>query len=1202
MRRRPSSARSPGLLALSLGLGLSLGLAAAPAQAFSTRVHIVLANKVREALVDAGDGTIALRFGDHAVILDPADAAALADNPLAFRAGAVGPDNMVFPGMTDPSHALGQRPFEQCELLYQEALTGEERAYALGCFLHGSTDAIAHHYVNFMTGETFTLTPITSARQDSYDNVVRHILAETAIQDAAYEQDPAAFADSKLLHTIPIGFVLRAYLDVDSPLWQMMAAHAKAEYDAVVAEMPGASLPAIVAAMDVAPADHLVLSPIYLGAVDQLIADKRAELEAAVAAMQDPNTPEGAELLVQPGDDGKLGTKDDDTDCAFTCPNLYATYFTYAGLLAPRYNAQNQELPSAFDKISEELRAELFSFHVAYLETVELLSAKLNREPSEMDGGFGVTQDELKEVFAPLDTWSSDLTTIDYDTLVYAVVPDWIIDLDTLMQSVGVDVDLAAIIEAVFAPIVQPIKDAIYGAFIAQAQQYLDGLVAEIEAKKDAIYGEYDARLAAAAHPDLSGDALDHLYDSGLYGHSFNIAAAAIASHEAVLPSADEGVDGGPNSFDASYTPAWMQAGACDYLQGAIFPLGIDVAGALSVREGGVDYPAQLVDDAPIECHDGSLMAFADAPTQASCAVVRLAELLNVPVGSVSRAFPPALGDEGSGCADAVVPGLPEPPPGGDTDSGSGTDSDSDSDSGATESGGTGGGESDSGGATESGGSGGATVGGATATATTTAGVDDPDGSGCGCRADRGAGEGAVGFGLGLLGLLGLRRRRRGDRSAARAAGARGRGPRVGLLLPALLGLGLTGCAGDDMEASASEASATSGASTSGTTGASGDASTSGASEASGDATTTSDGATTTTSGDSDSDSDATSESDSETDGDTTTDTGGSMAGELLSALDGTVWRGAQTRGGLERAYELRFDSDSLLWSELRNPYGPARLREMRAFKVDADGLTAHSTVIQPPGWEVHPENGRKDDWTIEVLDGDPRTLRTTRDGVVEEFTEGEWPAPEGGLTAIARVFKVGGAVDEAFCDSGAGGFDYPTLFAFARGDSDEIVASDVVAGAPLLSWTDPSQNNQFSLNDVAGFDQLGGTELSDSFNFFVTYSGTISHPGGALRMREADDSVEDGVWVFLGDKVGSADTGDLFLEVHGFAWPDKTADEPSADVPAGEVAIEALLVRCTEAIKDVDVEIRLPGDAWKLVGEVASTPVITDELFPPAI
>jgi hypothetical protein len=79
----------------------------------------------------------------------------------------------------------------------------------------------------------------------------------------------------------------------------------------------------------------------------------------------------------------------------------------------------------------------------------------------------------------------------------------------------------------------------------------------------------------------------------------------------------------------------------------------------------------------------------------------------------------------------------------------------------------------------------------------------------------------------------------------------------------------------------------------------------------------------------------------------------------LLKELSGSVWHGEQARGGKTRAYELRFDTDSLLWSELQNPYGPARVREMRAFKVD-DGETFYTTVIQPPGWPVHPENGRR--------------------------------------------------------------------------------------------------------------------------------------------------------------------------------------------------------------------------------------------------
>ncbi|HRI10165.1 MAG TPA: zinc dependent phospholipase C family protein, partial [Nannocystaceae bacterium] len=628
-------------LALAAGVLPATALLPATAEAFSTRVHIVIANKVREALVDAGDGTIALRFSGESVVLDTQDFEAIRDNPLAFRAGAVGPDNMVFPGMTDPSHAIGQRPYEQCELLYQEAATAEERAYALGCFLHGATDAIAHHYVNYMTGETFTLTPITSARQQSLDNVVRHILAESQIQKAAFALDPDAFAASKLLHTIPVGFVLRSYLDTSHPLWQMMAAHAKAEYDKAVAENPGAGLQTIVASLDVAPADHLVLAPVYLASVDDSIEATRLDLEAQIAVMQDHGSPEGSQLLVTPGADGKLGTKDDETDCAFTCPSLFAKYFTYAGLLAPRYNAQNQELPSAFVKVTDELRAELYEFLPAYMQTVQNLSSALNETPSDMDTEFGLGKDEVKALFAPMNAWADKITTIDYDTLVYAVVPDWIIELDTLMQSVGLDVDIAAILEAVFQPIVQPIKDAIQQAFIAQAQVFIEQLVAEIEAKKEPIYAEYDARLAAAAAPGLGGTALDNFYESGLFGHAFNIAAATFANHEAVLPVGDDPIGIGPASFDASYTPAWMQAGICDHLQPAIFPLGIDVRGELSVRKGGTDYPAQVDDDSPVECHDGSLSAFADPATIAACVLVKLDALLEDPVGSVSRAFPP---------------------------------------------------------------------------------------------------------------------------------------------------------------------------------------------------------------------------------------------------------------------------------------------------------------------------------------------------------------------------------------------------------------------------------------------------------------------------------------------------------------------------------------------------------------------------------
>jgi hypothetical protein len=94
------------------------------ASAFTTRVHIALSNEIREALIASPDGrTIRLRWSEHSVTLPQEDADAIVNQPLAFRAGAVGPDNIVFPAMTDGTHGVTQDPYRQCEILYGEALT-----------------------------------------------------------------------------------------------------------------------------------------------------------------------------------------------------------------------------------------------------------------------------------------------------------------------------------------------------------------------------------------------------------------------------------------------------------------------------------------------------------------------------------------------------------------------------------------------------------------------------------------------------------------------------------------------------------------------------------------------------------------------------------------------------------------------------------------------------------------------------------------------------------------------------------------------------------------------------------------------------------------------------------------------------------------------------------------------------------------------
>ena len=324
---------------------------------------------------------------------------------------------------------------------------------------------------------------------------------------------------------------------------------------------------------------------------------------------------------------------------------------------------------------------------------------------------------------------------------------------------------------------------------------------------------------------------------------------------------------------------------------------------------------------------------------------------------------------------------------------------------------------------------------------------------------------------------------------------------------------------------------------------------------------------------------------------------------ELLQGLDNSTWHGTGLRDGIERDLEIQFRAGQLLWAEIQNPWGPARHREMRIMEVASDGVTVDTTVTTPPGWELTPDNGRTDTWSFALIDGPPRQLNITRDAITESFSEGAIPAPTNGMTAILQVFAPGSTVDSAFCNSGLGGFDYQVFLDFARGGNrNELMDMDVVAGAPLSSWDDPSGMNNFAVTDVAGFSRLGGTTLSDQFNFMVTFLGDFDHPGGTLSLREADDSVEDGIWAFIGNGVGSSNTNDIFLEVHGFLWPpDLTADEPSVNLSAGLHPIEFILMRCTEQIIAVDPQFSINGNPWALVADAPISPVINTDLFPPA-
>jgi hypothetical protein len=329
----------------------------------------------------------------------------------------------------------------------------------------------------------------------------------------------------------------------------------------------------------------------------------------------------------------------------------------------------------------------------------------------------------------------------------------------------------------------------------------------------------------------------------------------------------------------------------------------------------------------------------------------------------------------------------------------------------------------------------------------------------------------------------------------------------------------------------------------------------------------------------------------------------------LMNALKDSVWNGMQQRSGKARAIELRFRTTDLFWAETRNPFGPARRRELRVFAIDDDGSTVRSTITQTPdGVDTMRPLGKQETWKFEVVAGSPRKLKLTNQdapSVIEEYSEGAWPAPTAGLTATVRVFQSSGATYDAFCGKNVllGAPDYSTLFAAARGQSAEVLlGTDRMAGAKLTRWRDASGANRFAVTDVPSFSDLGGTLLTDQAYFFVHYLGAINHPGGAFQMREQNDEVADGIWAFIQDNVGKSNTNQMFLEVHSLATPDKTLDEPSINLPAGPVPVEIMVLRCQQPLKDIDVELRLNGAPYRLVGNVSSSPTIDDTLFPPAL
>lgn len=669
------------------------------ASAFSVVVHVYMANAIHDELArsmaDSGTPTLRLMYpGDQEVTvsMDATDARAILDNPQFFRGGAIGPDNTVMTGLTDPSHAWFFRPFQQCDALYREAVNEEdrqisagtpaadversERAYALGCFLHGITDNNAHHTVNFFTGETFTLYPIDAAAgeelQFSLLNVVRHIVTETKFQSSLEEME-AAFRDSerdrpglmrdplttaRLEHRIAIDLVARVYFDGgdggDTDLWSSYTGEfveAKIEAlrialgtpagDGLIDSLSNSTDPfqdditAVRAYVDflrsggLAPADYILMLPEIVRDVKSFYQIVNAQ---GIALAQDD---ERSNFLVRSILKNGFAPRDDfgEDDWAGTNPSRFEDAMTV------KFRELDRVMP-------------------AYIEAVQSIS-NLNIQV----GLQNATREQREAAIEPLLAVLAVISDINYSIL---------FSEPTMILTENISFVTQALDEILLL-----IKERVREFVVEAAMVYLDELEAEyqrilmrvldrIDERILRTYGDLQLRiveLQAAATTEAERRALEQIgvdlengggpftgfLDSVFYMNAYNSTAAVLARRDGVVPPGS-GMFGGPVSFDASYQVEYNQFAMCPELQAAIYPCGISVGETLQTDYRNCRALPQVVAEFQpmIECHDGSRTMFTDAPSLDACEPTLFPDFnTSEGVGSYSLAFPPSHNEEG---------------------------------------------------------------------------------------------------------------------------------------------------------------------------------------------------------------------------------------------------------------------------------------------------------------------------------------------------------------------------------------------------------------------------------------------------------------------------------------------------------------------------------------------------------------------------
>ncbi len=657
------------------------------ASAYTVRIHVHLANAIRDNMVktwtETGDPGIRLLAPDgarvHTVALTVEHAEAIRDFPEYFRAGSIGPDNTVFPGLTDPSHGWIFAPFSQCQALLDEARTGEERAYALGCFLHGTSDTVAHHLVNFFSGQTFTMFPIDAAEDGelkfSLLNVVRHATVESLIEKALERADPTAFTSENLVHKLPIDLIRRVYLqpnDGGRGLWHWFAGGLVARknealqaayldgYDPTedigftIEEIKEREFAVdldrkiIQAYLDflksgapittlrpggLAPADYVLLLPEIVEDMRRLLAIAQRRGEQRLAEVEAEWAAEG--------------------ECSILCPVLFGKVKLYRHLFAPAEDGQ----PSRFHNAVAVKLNELDKVVVSYLESVEKLSNLIVAR-----GLTEISLTELNEAISPMETAISGVTSFPYEELFPQALVDFIHNVQSLRELLEGMQDL--LLERLKEHIVERIREHLV-ELRAQLKALTPEAVLMIKDHIEKTKQKLRERLSEEklARLDLNDtDPLAAWPTSVAYMNTFNAVAGVLGNPEVVFPTGPSSFFAGPVSFDASYQIDYSQLALCEDLRAIFYPCGTSTAEMLQSDSKHCEtFDAAPDGNPPIECHRHDVTQFADSPDPEACRKQLLEELEdfhNGHVGSYTLAYPPELAANPPSCMSPTIPGI----------------------------------------------------------------------------------------------------------------------------------------------------------------------------------------------------------------------------------------------------------------------------------------------------------------------------------------------------------------------------------------------------------------------------------------------------------------------------------------------------------------------------------------------------------------